>query len=251
MPVFSIDTTAAKYFAGKLQTMKRSAFPNAVRETLSKSALNVKQKTMPASAKKAFTERQKNFFKANSKVDFAKGYDIKRMEATIGFVSEKLKGGNNYAVKDLEQQEEGGQIKKRTFIPIDTARTGKSKSKLVQKKNILEKIKNIVKVRRTGNAKQAWVKAAIIAKKLYGNDAYVLGRAKEGKQTLSRINNITRPGGARDISINRTPLYSVVKGRAVAVKGTQFMKRASYETQSNMNAVFIIEAQKQINRLAK
>ena len=116
MPVlFSIDTKASKDFAAKLQQMKASAFPNAVRETLSKAALNVKQKTMPISAKKAFTERQKNFFKANSKVDFAKGKDIKTMQSEVGFISEKLKGNSNYAVKDLEAQENGGQITNRSF----------------------------------------------------------------------------------------------------------------------------------------
>ena len=252
MPVlFSIDTKASKDFAAKLQQMKASAFPNAVRETLSKAALNVKQKTMPISAKKAFTERQKNFFKANSKVDFAKGKDIKTMQSEVGFISEKLKGNSNYAVKDLEAQEHGGQIQKKSFIPLDTARSGKSKSKLVQRKNILNNIKSIVRAnpREKRGKKQAWVRAAIMAKKLFGQEAYVLGNMRNGKQTLSRINSISKIG--RKISINRTPLYSFEKGRSVKASGTGFMKRASFETQSNMEQIFIQEAQKQLANITR
>lgn len=250
--LFSISTTASKEFAMKLQKMKRSAFPNAVRETLSKSALNVKQKTMPATAKKAFTERQKNFFKANSKVDFAKGYDIKTMQSTVGFISEKLKGSNNYSVKDLEQQEHGGTIKNKSFMPLDDARKGKSRSSLVVQKNRLQKIKRIVKTRiKPGvNKRQAFIKAAIVAKKLYGNDAYVLGNPNsKGNRTLSRIDKVSIVG--RKAIIKRTALYSYQKGNTVNPKSTGFMERASMETQSDMNLIFIQEAQKQIDRIKK
>jgi len=252
MPVFSIDTTASIYFAKKLQTMKRSAFPNAVRETLSKSALNVKQKTMPVTAKKAFTERQKNFFRANSKVDFAKGFDIKTMQSTVGFVSEKLKGGNNYAVKDLEQQEHGGTIQKRSFMPLDSARSGKSRSRVVSKKNRLANINHIVKVRvKAGvNKRQAYIRAAIIAKKLYPNDAHVLGNENsKGSRTLSRIDSVTFVG--KKAVIKKTALYSFKKGNNINPKATGFMEKASLETQSHMNQLFIIEAKKQIERIKK
>lgn len=253
--LFSIDTAASREFAIKLQSMKRSAFPNAVRETLNKSALNVKQKTMPVSAKNAFTERSRNFFKANSKVDFAKGYDIKTMKATVGFISEKLKGGSNFAVKDLEQQEEGGKIKGRSFMPLDSARAGKSNKKLVLKKNRIENVLknegNIIKVKRSGNAKQAWIKSAFVAKKLHGSEAYVLGRSRDGRQTLSRIDSISSSIKGKKLNITRTALYSYIKGKAVKASGTGFMKRASFESAKNMNDVFVEEAKKQINRIKR
>ncbi len=250
--LFSIDTKASKDFADKLLKMKRSAFPNAVRETLSAAAKSVKQKTMPQTAKKAFAERSPNFFKANSSVEFARGYDIKTMQATVGFVSQKLKGGNNYAVKDLEQQEEGGSINNRSFMPLDGARMSGSRNRLVLKKNRLENIKRVMRVRTSAgvNKKQAWIKTAITAKKLNPNNALVLGNENsKGRRTLSRINSIQSIGGK--IVINKTALYSYKKGNNVNPKGTGFMERASLDVVPNMNQIFNIEAQKQINRIKK
>lgn len=250
--LFSIDTRASREYAQKLHDMKASAFPNAVRETLSKAALNVKQKTMPASAKKAFTERTKTFFKYNSKVDFAKGKDIALMQSTVGFISDKLKGGNNYAVKDLEQQEDGGQIGGRSFMPLDTARKGKNRGKTVVSKNRMENIKRILRVRiKAGvNKKQAFIKTAIAAKALNPNDAYVLGNENsKGNRTLSRIDSVTKIG--RKVVIKRTALYSYRKGKKINPGDTHFMRNASLQTRSNMEQIFIQEAKKQMAWIAR
>lgn len=247
MVLFEVKSYEARNFADKLRTMKRSAFPTAIRETLSKSALHVKQKTMPIAAQDAFVNRSKNFFKYNSKVDFAKGYNIDTMQSTVGFIDDKLKGQNNYAVKDLEQQEQGGTITNKSLMPLDTARTGKSRNRLVMQRNRLEKIRRIVKVK-NGNGKMGWMKAAYMAKKLYGDNAYVLGAENaKGYRTLSRIDSVMRIG--RNYVVKRTALYSVDKGHNVRVNKTGFMKRASLETQSIMDKIFVVEAQKQIKRL--
>jgi hypothetical protein len=78
---------------------------------------------MLASADKHFEKRSPNFFRANSKVEKATGWDVKSMRATVGFVSHNLKY-NNEAVRELEQQEHGGSIDHRTFVPLDDARKG-------------------------------------------------------------------------------------------------------------------------------
>lgn len=257
--VLNINSNELDAHAHRLRKMHKSALPNAIRETLSKAALNVKQQTMPRSAKKEFTNRAPNFFKANSSVDFAKGYNVAQMKATVGFVSTKLQlGKNNFAIKDLEQQEHGGAIKGRNFVPTDKARTGNSANKLVKKKNRLTDIdlSKVVKANRIAsklsgrNKKQAFIRAAIMAKKLHGDEAYVLGNAKNGKRTLSRINSVSTDLKTRKLKIDRTPLYTYKQGRIVRVKPTDFMKRASQETQSQMNAIFIKEAQKQFERNA-
>lgn len=253
----NIDSDELQAYVKKLRGMHKSAFPNAVRETLSKAALNVKQKTMPKSAKKEFTQRSPNFFKANSSVDFAKGYNVGQMKAVVGFVSTKLKlGSKNFAIKDLEKQEYGGSIGGRSLIPMSRARTGNNPKKNVKKTNRLSEIdfSKVVKSNRIAsklggkNKKQAFIRAAIMAKKLYGAESYVLGNAKNGKKTLSRIDSISTNLQTKKLEIKRTPLYTYAKGRVVKVESTHFMKRASFETQSNMNAIFIQEAQKQFER---
>jgi hypothetical protein len=94
---------------------------------LNKAAFDVKQNTMLKSAEASFVKRQPNFFKANSRVEMASGWDLDKMQATVGFNSSGLKGGsNNHAVEDLEQQERGGTIKSRSFIPTDSVPDGGS-----------------------------------------------------------------------------------------------------------------------------
>jgi hypothetical protein len=64
---------------------------------------------MPVTSHKHFINRKPNFFKANSKVIMAQGYDIKTMRATVGFTPTNAKY-NNFAVNELEQQEHSGTI---------------------------------------------------------------------------------------------------------------------------------------------
>jgi hypothetical protein len=255
--VLNINSSELSSHVERLRKMHRSALPNAIRETLSKAALNVKQNTMPRSAKKAFTHRAPNFFKANSSVEFAKGYNVNQMKSVVGFVSTKLKlGKNNYAVKDLEQQENAGKIRGRRYMPISTARAGNSRDKLVKRANRLSEIdlKTVILTHTNRiskrSKKQAWIRAAFAAKKEYGDEAYVLGNKKNGKRTLSRINSISSNIQTRKLEIDRTPLYSYKREGIEPVKGRNFMKRASYETQSQMSAMFIKEAQKQFERNA-
>lgn len=250
-----INTDAAVVFSDILERIGKSALPNAVRETLSKTALDVKQKTMPKTTEAEFTNRRKNFFKANSVVDFAKGKDINSMRSTVGFNSQKLTGGNNFAVKDLEQQEYGGKIEGRNFIPLDPARTGNNRDRNVSVRNRMNQIKNIVFAgssrgvgkRRVAAKKQRWIRAAFKAKSLYGNNAFVMGNIKQGRQTLSRIDSISSSYQGRKLQIKRTPVYSFKRGGIQPIKGRGFMKRAAYESRLKMNDIYINEARKQID----
>ncbi len=252
----NINTDAAVIFTDKLEAIGKSALPNAIRETLSKAALDVKTNTMPKTADKEFESRRKNFFRANSVVDFAKGKDINSMRSAVGFNSQKLTGGNNFAVKDLEQQEYGGAIDGKSFIPLDPARVGKNNKKNVSVRNRMNQMKNIVFAgasRGTGKSrvaskKQRWIRAAFKARSLYGDNALVMGNYRNGRQTLSRIDSISSSLKTRQIQIKRTPIYSFKKNRLVTVKGTGFMERAARESQLNMNLIYITEARKQVDR---
>jgi len=255
--VLNVNTNAAVVYTNKLEKLRKSALPNAIRETLSKAALDVKKHTMPKSANKAFTIRQRNFFKAFSRVDFATGTKIESMKSAVGFTESGLKGRNNNAVKELEQQEYGGTIKGRSFIPMDDARSGSSPNRLVKLSNRLSSIDNIISStarRISGKSrvkakKQRWIRAAIMAKKLHGKDAFVLGNIKAGRRTLRRIDQITMNVATRKLEIKSTPVYSFKRGRFVSVKSTGFMQRASHETAMNMDFMFITEARKQIQRI--
>jgi hypothetical protein len=200
---------------------------------------------MPKSAKNTFTQRKANFFKANSRVDMAKGNDVNSMRSMVGFI------GKQQAVQDLEQQEHGGKIGGRSFIPMDTARTGKNNAKMIKSANQLKKIPKIInaqKVRFKGSkrkASQRYIRAVFAAKK---TGAMVLGNMNGGKQVLSRIDQLSSERKTRKLVIKRTPLYTFVKNRSVKVKPTGFMKRASFESGAKIDDYFAKHARVEFDR---
>lgn len=239
----NINTDEVVKFTNKLEKMHRSALPVAIRGALNKAAFDVKQNTMPKSAEREFVNRQPNFFKANSRVEMAKGFDVQSMEAVVGFTEQGLKGGNNHAVKDLEQQERGGTIQSRSFVPMSTARSSKSAAKNVRPINRLSNVNRIINsnTNGSGSKKQNFIKAATEA----GPGGYVIGN--NPKKTLWRIDSIIQRGG-RTV-IRKTPLYSFQDNRSVTVKATGFMKEASLQSVKRIEEWYIAEAKRQIERL--
>ncbi len=238
----NINNDEVVQLTNKLEKLHRSALPVAIRSTLNSAAFDVKQKTMPASAERKFINRSRNFFKANSRVDMAKGFDVDTMKSTVGFVTSRLRGSDQ-AVEDLEQQEYGGSIKGRSFIPMDTARGG-SKTKAVRPGNRLSKIKNIINAAKTRGRtkKEKFVRSALRA----GKDGYVIGNFEP--KVLYKITSITRRGN--QMIIKKKPLYSFEENRSIKVSKTGFMESATLRSIKKMNDFYIKEAQKQIQRLA-
>lgn len=241
MATLNINTDEVVRWTNKLEKMHRSALPLAIRGSLNSAAFDVKQKTMPSTSK-VFTNRSKNFFKANSSVLRAKGFKAKSMQAMVGFTSARLKGGDNFAIKDLEQQERGGKIGGKSFIPSDDARGG-SNTKVVKPRNRLSRINNIIdarKVKGTSDGSKFHMAASRA-----GKGGFVLAKFK-GKMNLWRVNssNKTKSGQWK-----LTHLYTVDKGRKVSVSGTGFMRIASLKSGSKIESFYIKEAKKQIKRL--
>lgn len=254
---FSIDISNLQHLSKQLKSLSKSAFPVAIRKTLNDAGFNTKLKTIPKSANKNFKKRQPNFFSANSKVIPAIGFNVQTMKSEVGFYSNSLRGNNNRAVKDLEEQEHGGLIEKKDFIAEDGARA--TPGGLVKPNRRLGKMPSLTgkvaiassmgmvrgKMRTIKSKKQRFIRAAFMAKKKFGG--YLLGnKNNNGSKTLSIITAIS--GGGGNFQFKRTPLYNVNKGRAVKVKETNFMKRASYESSLQMNKMFISNAQLQFKK---
>lgn len=238
-----IDNKDVRAYTKTLEKMHRSALPGAIRETLSKTALDVKQRTMPVSADKHFENRKENFFKANSKVNFAKGWDVDQMKSTVGFSPSSAKY-NNLAVSELQQQEYGGVINKRSYVPTDEARQGKTDSGEVAARYRLRSINEIVfaNKQKARSRKQKFLFAAVNA----GIGGFVV--AGLNKEMLYRIEAIKRDG--RKTVVKAKSLYSYRKGRSVRIKhATGFMREASLRSAGNMEKFYIQEANKQFQRL--
>lgn len=241
--ILNIDVSAVIVYTNKLEKLGRSALPVAVRTALNSAAFDVKQRTMPKSAHR-FIHRTENFFKANSSVDMAKGWDINSMASTVGFTSDKLRIGNtNFAVKDLEQQEYSGNIESKTFIPLNSARVSGDFNRVVSVKNRLSEIKKQPMIKPNMGGKGAFVKAVFKA----GPGGLVLGNGP--KEILWRIDSINKDDNS--VNIKKTGLYSVRSGRSVRVKETGFMRFASLQSANRLEEFYIKEAEKQIEKLTR
>lgn len=241
--ILNVNTDASIKFTVKLERLHRSALPSAVRGSLNKCAYNLKTETMPRKASHVFEKRDPNFFKANSRFENAKGFDINSMKSTVGFVENNLRDRPNFAVHELEQQEEGGVIPHKSFIPLDEARVGNSSHKKVRPNARLKQLKKLANgaLTRGKNWAERAIKSAVYAGK--GNMLLMPGH-RGG--VVWKITSITRKG--KDTVFTKQKLYSFRKNRSVSVHRTNFMHDASMETHKKIEQFYIEEATRQLNK---
>lgn len=242
--ILNINSKAAVVHTNRMEKMHRSVIPIAIRGTLNKAAFNLKQVTMPVSAAKHFEHRKPNFFKANSKVKMATGFAVGEMRAIAGFVSTGLKE-NHWAVTELEQQEYGGIITNRGFVPLDSARQSDSHSKPIRPNSRLKNIKSISNVRNAKgrSRKEKFIKTAIHV----GKGGFMIGGLS--KQMLYKIEEIRRDNGK--MVIKKKALYSYEPGRGVNIDATSFMREATNNSAANLEKFYIEEANRQFAKLPK
>lgn len=248
----NVNTDELVHFTKKLEKLNRSAFPVAVRQTLNTQAFQTKKKELIDEYNKAFTVRNRGFAKAFSKVNPATGFDIRRMQASVGMSDRDNKGKTNQAGENMEQQQVGGRIGGRTFIPTRFARVGSSNSRAVKKSmrlSELNKEKSIKKAPRTrfadGNGKQKFVRTAAYArvkrKKFIRTDTmlYKVGGGTSGKYNYR----------FRKLSVSITPIYSIKKGRSVSINSPNlFTQRAALRVNKRADRIFKEHAEKQFKR---
>jgi len=237
----NIQAQGLDILANKLEMLNRSAFPVAVRQTLNSAAFDLKQNTMPQITGSLFVKRKPNFFKANSKVFPAKGFDVSTMQAIAGFV------GKDQAIDNLQQQEIGGRIKSRSFIAMNPARVSNSPTKSVRPNARLANTKIINSANGTSTRRQQFVRAAI---KAHQQGALVIGNFDE--QIVFRVDDITPSGISRQgITMKLTPLYTYKQGRSVQVSQTGFMQKSANKTAPKIVGLFAGHAENQFKKIMK
>ena len=240
MATFDVNTEAVRHVTERISVAGKNAMPRAVQGTLNSLAFDMKKRTLPQSAKATFTERQKTFFKAFSRVNVAKFGSVDSMRSEVGFFDRGAKSPQ--AIDDLEKQEQGGRIAGRSFVPLETARTGKSRNRMVAAKNRLGRIGRVVdSSKATGkNRQEKFFKPILIA----GVGGAVIGNFEP--KILYRVTAIDKVKGK--LRIKKTPLYTYDKGRAVKVDKTRFSEIAANETISGVRNIWIREGNRVIRQ---
>lgn len=234
-----VNTDDMVQLTNGLERFRRSMFPTAVRRTLNSAAFEVKKKTLPATARRMFTQRRANFFKANSRVNMAQGTNVHGMQSMVGMVA---LGGTNHAVDDLVQQEKGGQIKGKSFIPLDKARVSSNYKRNVRSKERLSNLDRLVKARTSRGASkgQRFVKAV--------RHAGVGGAVLDENGIVWRVVSI---GGTRGGNFKLKAIYSYKPRRKVKVKATHFMEIAGNKAAKNLPDTYVKEAGKLMRKALK
>ena len=238
MPIFDVNMGSIVKFSNKLEKLHKNAFPDAVRNTLNNAAFFTKKHTLQQEARKQFITRDKNFFRAFSRVNKARGRSVKSMMAIIGMTDK------SQSSKNLIQQEFGGTISNRDKIPLKDARTSKSNRKKVARRNKLSNI-DIVDARRTKarTRKQKFIKAAIVAATKYGKTGHV-----QTTTGIFRINSVKSNIADKGTKIKSTEIYDFKKNRSVRIKKRSFLKPAATRTQKIMPRMYEKEFKKQAIR---
>lgn len=243
MATLNVNCNAVYHYTKKLEKLHRSAFPTAVRGALNKAATDVKQRTMPAQADRVFTKRRENFFKANSRVDFATGFNMATMQSVIGF---KPLSGTNHAVDDLEQQEHGGKIGGRAFVPLRAARGGSYKKNVrpaARISTVRQKLVDALNNKKGRNAKEKFIRSAIHA----GKGGFVIGdREKDGARVVFQVRSLKKI--KRHMRVKSIAMHSVKGGRKVMPKATHFMEKASRVSANKMDRYYNEEARRQLRK---
>ena len=251
-----------------LSKLHRSALPAAVMQTLNGAAFTTKTVTMPKEADR-FEKRKPTFFKANSKVAPARGFNIDTMRSEVGFIPKP--DDKSHSVEDLEAQEKHGTIENRAFIALPTAREGNSFNKRIKRSNYMDKtdgiydpLKQRAKSKRPNSSlKMAFILTAMEAgkgKMIFGTDKLDGARIVFRINKVARITKITKTTKRLGIKTKKwntfvglTKLFNVKAERTVRPNSrySGFMKKASVDAQKGMEATFIAAANKQIAKFKR
>jgi len=232
---FNINSTAVVKLTNRLEKINRVAMPIAVRSTLNDAAFDLRQKELPQSYNDNFTVRKPSFIKAGTTLQkVSKTYKINEMQSAVGLNTKGAK---------LAEQEEGATVSNRDYIPLQGARVGNDRNKLVSKKfylkNILPNLRGNTKNIFTGKNAQPLIRAAFkagVGGALIYNDVLFQVRITKNKPKLF---------------IKLVSVYSYKENRIYKLKPREFMKNASAKSYFKVEDFYTKNANYQFNRLKK
>lgn len=256
MVAIDIDYSAIPGFANQLSQLNAKGIAYAVRNTLNALALDVKKNTMPAESGMAFVNRNKTFFKSNSRVEFAKGRDINGMNATVGMlpIRGQKPGNKAHSIEDLAQQEKAGVIDDRDLLPAKWARVGASMTRNVRTNLRLSTILNAPNLFKQANMvntnkwvgfgrnrrqqsrrikNKEWVVLAALQGRGIGN--FVMSKPNRGQYSIAIITGLTREKEGYKVK-TKTVYYGIIN-RKVDVNAKHFMEISARKTVHNILAV--------------
>ena len=227
-------------FSLKLAQIHRAALPNAIRNSLTEVAKDVKQKTLRKNADRVFDVKKRSFFSKFSGYKPAKGFNISRMFSIAGMTASQ--DPKSKASAEIGAQEYAGSVKHKTYWASQKHKTSRG----LTKKSYRD-ARNVKPI--TTQAGKSFFKDAVRAK---DSDKPLLIR-KNGKGVLVKVKKIRKKKGVKHKKELVTDVIAgYEKGRSINLKTRRpFLSNAAKESGRKLEQMFIKHAQKQIKRFTK
>jgi DNA-binding protein YbaB len=243
---FNVNTEAVIHLTAKLERLNKSAFPSAVRATLSDGAFEMKIKNIAISAGKNMTVRNKTVFKKFTGVERAKfNRNVESMSATVGFIpKDGIKGSK--VPEGMEKNEVGGTDDDGMMYLPKTRVTGSSK-RLVRNKSRFDK------------SKIAKGTSSFRKSKKLANIQNMMASAKENAPTfietskgrfLVQVKSFGKKSNGK-LNIKLDFLMRDRKYFKAKANATHFVKEAAQNTQKQMEKFYHTNAEFQFAKVWK
>ena len=234
---FNVNAEAVIHLTAKLERLNKSAFPSAVRATLSDGAFEMKIKNIAISAGKNMTVRNKTVFKKFTGVERAKfNRNVESMSATVGFIpKDGIKGSK--VPEGMEKNEVGG-TDDDGMMYLPKTRTSNDRDRLVRRKSRYNKA-NIIKGR-------------VRTKKSVSNTMNMISSFEEKKPTYVTTKKgkfLVQVTDMKHDFVKNKPIFTLdflmrdrKKFKAKA-KATHFNREAAQKTQKQLEGFYLKNAE--------
>lgn len=237
---FDVNTAGIIHLTDRLERLNRSAFPSAVRATLSDAAFEMKSKNILESAKRNMKVKAPNFFKANTGVERARfNRNVEAMKATSGFTNKRGVKANKAVNYGMEANEVG-----------DTDDTGMMYKKATRSgRGLVRRNKYYDRGKLTKNRSKkkgnAYVQSAFAS---LNDKKPVMVDTKSGRAMIM-VKSITNSQGKLRIKSDLLMLDRTVK--KAKAKATHFNREAAQKTQQQIEGFYQKNAEYQFSRIWK
>lgn len=243
---FNVNTDAVIALTAKLERLNKSAFPSAVRSTLSDSAFEMKKKNILDSAKRNMTVRNQSFFRKYTGVKRATGFDINSMQSEVGFSNSNEKKAKK-ALVGMEHNEVGG-VDNTGAMYLGKARTSNSLKRLVRKKARFDKSK-LAK----GTSSKMRSKKLDFARNAMASlkeNAPTFIETSKGK-FLVQVKSIKTDSGHKKLDIKLDFLMRSRRQHSAKAKATHFNREAALKTAKQIEGFYVKNANYQFGKIWK
>lgn len=246
MPDFDVNTDAVVVHAAKLESLHKSAFPSAIRNTLNDASFSMKKDGLLVSAKDNFRNlRQPRFFKRYTAVQKASGFNVDKMKSIVGFLKPSNSAARR-AIEGLKKHQFGGVIDDGSRY-LKAARISSNYSKRVSRRNYYDKSKVITgRSKRRGTRKSKFVARMYRSKK--ENKPFFMNAMRGNFLAKTTSFRKTKNG---DLKIKTKFLMMSRNKTPVTIKRNRFVSKAARREAMKMESYFRKNAEFQIKKYMK